>query len=83
PAKPVSALRERSDLPVHLHTHDTPGGQLAPLLAASAAGVDAVDAASAPLSGTTRQPSLSSLVAALAHTERGRGVSPAAGSDLG
>ena len=25
----VTALRERFDLPVHLHTHDTAGGQLA------------------------------------------------------
>ena len=41
----VTALRERFDLPVHLHTHDTPGGQLATLLAAIDAGVDAVDAA--------------------------------------
>ncbi|GAA4487325.1 pyruvate carboxylase [Microbacterium panaciterrae] len=81
-ARLVSALRERFDLPVHLHTHDTPGGQLATLLAASAAGVDAVDAASAPLSGTTSQPSLSSLVAALAHTERDTGLSLAAVSDL-
>ena len=39
------ALRERFDLPVHLHTHDTAGGQLATLLAAIDAGVDAVDAA--------------------------------------
>lgn len=78
----VSALRERFDLPVHLHTHDTPGGQLATLLAASAAGVDAVDAASAPLSGTTSQPSLSSLVAALAHTERDSGIDLGGVSDL-
>lgn len=77
-ARLVSALRERFDLPVHLHTHDTPGGQLATLLAASAAGVDAVDAASAPMSGTTSQPSLSSLVAALAHTERDTGLDPEA-----
>ena len=41
----VSALRERFDLPVHLHTHDTAGGQLATYLAATAAGVDAVDVA--------------------------------------
>ncbi len=41
----VRALRERFDLPVHLHTHDTPGGQLATLVAAIEAGVDAVDAA--------------------------------------
>lgn len=77
-AKLVSALRERFDLPVHLHTHDTPGGQLATLLAASAAGVDAVDVASAPLSGTTSQPALSSLVAALANTERDTGIDAAA-----
>ena len=73
-AKLVTALRERFDLPVHLHTHDTPGGQLATLLAASEAGVDAVDVASAPMSGTTSQPSLSALVAALANTERDTGL---------
>ena len=72
--KLVSALRERFDLPVHLHTHDTAGGQLATLLAAIDAGVDAVDAASAPMAGTTSQPSMSALVAALAHTERDTGI---------
>lgn len=71
----VRALRENFDLPVHLHTHDTAGGQLATLLAASEAGVDAVDAASAPMAGTTSQPSLTALVAALAHTERETAVS--------
>ncbi len=81
-AKLVTALRERFDLPVHLHTHDTPGGQLATLLAASEAGVDAVDAASAPMAGTTSQPSLSSLVAALAHTDRDTGLSPDAVYEL-
>ncbi|BBE24616.1 hypothetical protein MN0502_34990 (plasmid) [Arthrobacter sp. MN05-02] len=58
-AELVAALRERFDLPVHLHTHDTAGGQLATLLAAVDAGVDAVDVASAPLAGTTSQPSAS------------------------
>jgi len=71
----VSALRERFDVPVHLHTHDTAGGQLATLLAASQAGVDAVDAANAAMAGTTSQPSLSALVAALEHTERDTGLS--------
>lgn len=80
--KLVAALRERFDLPVHLHTHDTAGGQLATLLAASRAGVDAVDVASAPMAGTTSQPPLSALVAALAHTERDTGLSLAAVSDL-
>ncbi|MBW4031378.1 MAG: pyruvate carboxylase [Acidobacteria bacterium] len=78
----VTALRERFDLPVHLHTHDTPGGQLATLLAASRAGADAVDAASAPMAGTTSQPSLSALVAATAHTDRDTGISLDAVSDL-
>ena len=80
--KLVTALRERFEQPVHLHTHDTAGGQLATLLAASHAGVDAVDAASAPLSGTTSQPSLSALVAALENTERDSGVSLEAVSSL-
>ena len=78
----VGALRERFDLPVHLHTHDTPGGQLATLLAAVDAGVDAVDAASAAMAGTTSQPSLSALVASLEHTERDTGMSLSAVSDL-
>ena len=73
--KLVSALRERFDLPVHLHTHDTAGGQMATLLAASAAGVDAVDVASAAMAGTTSQPSMSALVAALDNTERETGLS--------
>ncbi|GAA1339910.1 pyruvate carboxylase [Arthrobacter roseus] len=74
-AKLVKALRERFDLPVHLHTHDTTGGQLATLLAAVNAGVDAVDVASASLAGTTSQPPASALVAALAHTDRDTGIS--------
>ncbi|QAY61608.1 pyruvate carboxylase [Microbacterium protaetiae] len=78
----VRALRERFDLPVHVHTHDTAGGQLATLVAASAAGADAVDAAAAPMAGTTSQPSLSALVAALAHTERDTGLDLTAVSDL-
>ncbi|MBF4994834.1 pyruvate carboxylase [Arthrobacter gandavensis] len=81
-AKLVAALRERFDLPVHLHTHDTAGGQLATLLAAAEAGVDAVDVASATMAGTTSQPSASSLVAALAHTERDTGLDLAAVSSL-
>lgn len=70
----VTALRERFDLPVHLHTHDTPGGQLATLLAAVDAGVDAVDVASASMSGTTSQPSMSAFVAATDGTERATGL---------
>ncbi|MCS5733536.1 pyruvate carboxylase [Herbiconiux daphne] len=80
--KLVTAFRENFDLPVHVHTHDTAGGQLATLLAASRAGADAVDVAAAPMAGTTSQPSASALVAALAHTERDTGLSLQAVSDL-
>ena len=71
----VTALRERFDLPVHLHTHDTPGGQLATLLAAIDAGVDAVDAACAAVAGTTSQPPISALVSATDHSARETGLS--------
>lgn len=71
----VTALRNEFDLPVHLHTHDTPGGQLATLLAAIEAGVDAVDAACASMSGTTSQPALSALVATTDHSDRETGLS--------
>ncbi len=78
----VSALRSRFDLPVHLHTHDTAGGQLATYLTAAAAGVDAVDCASAPMAGTTSQPSMSALVAAFDNTPRSTGLSLSAVADL-
>ncbi len=78
----VSALRSRFDLPVHVHTHDTPGGQLATYLSAWQAGASAVDGASAPLAGTTSQPALSSIVAATAHTEYDTGLSLAAVCEL-
>ncbi len=78
----VAALRQRFDLPVHVHTHDTAGGQLATLLAASRAGADAVDVASAPMAGTTSQPPASALIAALSNTDRDTGISLQAVSDL-
>lgn len=78
----VRALRERFDLPVHLHTHDTAGGQLATLLAAIDAGVDAVDVAAASMAGTTSQVSMSALVAATDGTDRATGLDLDAVMDL-
>lgn len=78
----VTALRERFDLPVHLHTHDTAGGQLATLMAAIDAGVDAVDVASASMGGTTSQVPASALVAALEHTERATRLTATGQDDL-
>ncbi|WP_017597724.1 pyruvate carboxylase, partial [Nocardiopsis lucentensis] len=74
-AKLVTALRREFDLPVHVHTHDTAGGQLATYLAAVNAGADAVDGAVASMAGTTSQPSLSAIVAAFDHSERPTGLS--------
>ncbi|MFF2551932.1 pyruvate carboxylase [Nocardia sp. NPDC058058] len=70
----VTALRREFDLPVHVHTHDTPGGQLATYLAAWQAGADAVDGASAPMAGTTSQPALSAIVAAAANSPHDTGL---------
>ncbi|MFT7839984.1 pyruvate carboxylase [Saccharothrix sp. BKS2] len=81
-ARLVSALREEFDLPVHLHTHDTAGGQLATYLAAVQSGVDAVDGAVASMAGTTSQPPLSAIVAATDHTDRATGLDLRAVCDL-
>jgi pyruvate carboxylase len=70
----IAALRREFELPIHLHTHDTAGGQLATYLAAVAAGVDAVDGACAALAGTTSQPALSAIVAATDHTGHATGL---------
>ena len=61
----VAALKDSVKMPIHLHTHDTSGLGAATILAAVEAGVDAFDAAIDSLSGTTSQPCLGSLVAAL------------------
>lgn len=74
----VKALKEEVGLPIHFHTHDTSGAGIATILAASAAGVDAVDAAMDALSGNTSQPTLGSVVEALARTERDSGLDIAA-----
>ncbi len=78
----VTALRERFDLPVHLHTHDTTGGQLATLMAAIDAGVDAVDVANSAMSSTTSQPPMSALVMALEGSERAPELDPQAVLEL-
>ncbi|MEZ5354601.1 MAG: pyruvate carboxylase [Bryobacteraceae bacterium] len=66
----VAALRGVTDLPIHFHTHDTSGVNAASILKAADAEVDIADAAISSMSGTTSQPNLNSIAAALAHTER-------------
>src|SRR5208282_6416976 len=56
------------------HTHDTSGLSAASVLAAIDAGVDTVDAAMDSFSGTTSQPPMGSLNAALKGHERSPGL---------
>ena len=72
--KLVSTLKQEVGLPIHLHTHDTTGNQVATYLMAAEAGVDIVDCATAALSSLTSQPSLSAVVAALEGQERDTGL---------
>jgi pyruvate carboxylase len=74
----VTALREETGLPIHLHTHDTSGISAATVLAAVEAGVHAIDAAMDSMSGATSQPCLGSIVEALRHTGRDTGLDPEA-----
>ena len=72
--KLVRTLRREIGIPIHFHTHDTSGVNAASVLKAAEAGVHAADAAVASMSGTTSQPNLNSIVAALRHTPRDSGV---------
>ncbi|MGI9243731.1 MAG: pyruvate carboxylase, partial [Verrucomicrobiales bacterium] len=70
----VKALREEVGVPIHFHTHDSSGINASSILKAAEAGVDIADAAIASLSGSTSQPNLNSIVAALEHTPRDTGL---------
>ena len=72
--KLVKALREAVGVPIHFHTHDSAGGQIASYLLAAEEGVDIVDCAFAPLAGVTSQPSLNALVEAMRFTDRDTGL---------
>ncbi len=72
--KLVTALKEEIGIPVHFHTHDTSGINSASVLAASKAGVDVVDLAISSMSGSTSQPNLNSVAAALGSTSRDPGL---------
>ena len=70
----VKALRDETDLPIHLHTHDTAGIQAAGILNAADVGLDVADAAMAPLSGGTSQVNLNTLAEALRFGPRDTGL---------
>jgi len=68
--KLIKALRDEIDLPIHLHTHDSSGINASSILRAADAGVNIADAAISSMSGSTSQPNLNSIVAALQHHPR-------------
>ncbi len=74
----VKALRDVTDLPLSLHTHDTSGAAAATLIAAIDIGIDSVDAAIDSMSGTTSQPCLGAIVEAVRHTDRETGIQASA-----
>jgi pyruvate carboxylase len=66
----VEALREATDLPVHLHTHDSTGVGVATCVQAALAGAAVVDGCIDAMAAGTSQPSLRSIAAALQGHER-------------
>ncbi len=70
----VKTLKSEIGIPIHFHTHDTSGISAASVLSAAEAGVDVADLAIASMSGSTSQPNLNSIVAALQFTKRDTGL---------
>ena len=66
----VKTLKQEVGIPIHFHTHDCGGSQMAAILMAAQEKVDIADAAMAPFSGMTSQVNLNTLVEALRFTPR-------------
>ncbi len=72
----VKTLRDEVGLPVHFHTHDIGGGQVASVLEAAEAGLEIADGALASMSSLTSQPSLNAIVESVRFTDRETLVDP-------
>ena len=66
----IKELKSATDLPIHLHTHDTSSIQSATYLKAIEAGVDVIDLSLGSVSGLTSQPNFNSMVASLENHPR-------------
>ena len=78
----VSTLKSKINCPVEIHSHCTSGMASMTYLKAIEAGVDIIDTALSPFSGTTSQPPTESMVAALHGQERDTGIDLEAFSTL-
>jgi pyruvate carboxylase len=74
--KLVKALHDEVGIPIHFHTHDTSGAQVASALEAAKSGASVVDAAFASFAGLTSQPNLNALVEAARNTPLDTGLDP-------
>jgi pyruvate carboxylase len=70
----IETLKNEIGIPIHFHTHDTAGTQVAAILNGADKNLDIADAAMAPLSGGTSQPNLNTLNEALRFTTRETGL---------
>ncbi|MGE7836246.1 pyruvate carboxylase [Viridibacillus arvi] len=66
----ISELKASTDLPIHLHTHDTSGNGIYLYAKAIEAGVDIIDTALGSMAGLTSQPSANSLYYAMKGSKR-------------
>jgi len=66
----IPALKKATDLPIHLHTHDTSSNQTAMYLNAINNGIDVIDVSLSSMSGLTSQPNFNAIVAALEGNQR-------------
>ena len=69
-SKLFSTLKQEIGIPIHFHTHDTSGLNASSIMAAADAGADIADMALASMSGSTSQPNLNSVCAAMKGQER-------------
>ncbi len=74
--KLITTLKQEIGLPIHLHTHDTSGNQVATSLVAAEVGVDIIDCAIDAMASMTSQPSMNAVVTALQGQERDTGIDP-------
>jgi pyruvate carboxylase subunit B len=70
----VKALKNQTDIPIHLHTHFTSGMGDLTLLKAIEAGVDIIDTCMAPYAYRTSHPAVEPLVISLLGTNRDSGL---------
>ncbi len=70
----IKALKETTEIPIHLHTHFTSGMGDLSLLKAIEAGVDIIDTCMAPYAYRTSHPAIEPLVVTLLGTNRDSGL---------